>query len=632
MDMAQNLSLWKNRYLSIRLLLYVTAFSLLFSLLVSAIQLYYNYQHDKRMVYANLEFIKESYVPAITTSAYNMDEPQLSLQLKGALQLQDVEYLEVTEFSKNNPHRIFVGNPDVEKAIIDTFALTYTTIGHLEISVGTLMVKATLANVFQRLKERAALVLIVNAMAVLLWVFAVFVIFQVTFARHLTKIADYTQKLDFDKMDEILDLNRCEGKFLRPDELDHLAKAINDLRMRLKEGIWARRQAEKEKEKLEAQLRQSQKMEAIGTLAGGIAHEFNNVLGIIIGNTELSIEDTPADSPVQEFLRQIEIGSMRAKNIVRQLLNFSRNAKIEPKAIDMTALLKESIELVRASIPTTIDMQNEIEPDICKVTGDATQIYQIIFNLCTNAAHAMSDNGGTLGISLHNLVLESSRSFYHGHLPPGRYTELSISDTGNGMEDALLDRIFDPFFTTKEVGAGTGMGLSVVHGIVQNHGGAIHVESMVGRGSTFTVLLPCSEDGVLPTDDDYKAPSTGNGKILFIDDETAITNMGTEVLKRLGYSVSAHTDPVTALECFRAEPQSYDLVITDMTMPKMTGALLAKEMLKTRTDLPIILCTGYNEKIDQNVAASIGIKLYFEKPITRKKLGEAVRRALGKLS
>ncbi len=382
-----------------------------------------------------------------------------------------------------------------------------------------------------------------------------------------------------------------------------------------------------EEKRLEAQLRQAHKMESIGTLAGGIAHDFNNILGIMIGNAELALDDIPEDTPARLNLEEIRIAGLRAKDVVCQLLSFARKTNPEKKAINIGTVILESIKLLRSSIPASIEIRQHIQNDVDAILADATQINQVLINLCTNADHAMP-GGGILEICLKNLELDADASALYSNLNPGRYVNLMVSDTGHGIPAGEIERIYDPYFTTKEVGKGAGMGLAVVHGIVMNHNGAISVDSEPGKGTTFNLLFPSTESepiSEIPIDEDLPG---GKERILFVDDDKSIVYVGRFRLERLGYQVVAKTNPVEALELFRDKPDAFDLVITDMTMPQMTGDLLVKEILKIRPDLPIIICTGFSEYINKEKAAELGIRQYIEKPIRRSDLAQAVRKVL----
>jgi len=378
---------------------------------------------------------------------------------------------------------------------------------------------------------------------------------------------------------------------------------------------------------MEQQLRQSQKMEAIGTLTGGIAHDFNNILGIIVGNAELAMDDVPEWNPAHFNLEEIKTASLRAKDVVRQLLSFARKADQERKPIKINSIITDSLKLLRSSIPASIEIRRNIQRESETILGDPTQINQIMINLCTNAAHAMAKEGGVLEIGLHSVALDEAIAKLHD-LPRGRYIKLAVSDTGFGITPEIIDRIFDPYFTTKEVGEGSGLGLAVVHGIIMSHDGAISVESELGQGTTINIFLPVIEKTPVPETAIGKDLPTGKERILFVDDEKSIVKMASQRLERLGYKVEATTSPLEALDIYRSKPDRFDLVITDLTMPKMTGDKLMKEILNIRPDTPIILCTGFSEKINGEKAKEIGATDYLEKPHDKRDLAIMVRRVL----
>ncbi|MFH1982043.1 MAG: ATP-binding protein [Pseudomonadota bacterium] len=388
--------------------------------------------------------------------------------------------------------------------------------------------------------------------------------------------------------------------------------------------------AEEERKKFEAQLMLSQKLEAVGTLAGGIAHDFNNILWIISGNAELAKSDIPDGNPIRKHLEKIEGACLRAKDLVMQILNYSRQTTQEKRPLIINSLIKESLKLLRASLPTTIDIQQHITTEPLTIMADISLITQVLMNLCTNAAHAMRKDGGVLDIGLTDLTLDEEEAAMHGNLKPGRYAMLTVMDTGKGIAPEVMDRIFDPFFTTKGVNEGTGMGLSVVHGIVSHHAGAVTVYSKPDKGATFHVLLPLVTPKKTRTGNDDTAESIpkGSGSILIVDDDASLLEMEAEMLQRLGYRVTAFAAPLEALEYYREHLKDVDLVITDQTMPKMTGARLAKELMQIASDVRIILCTGYSEVLSEKEARAIGIGAFLMKPVNMGKLAKTVRRML----
>jgi PAS domain S-box-containing protein len=380
--------------------------------------------------------------------------------------------------------------------------------------------------------------------------------------------------------------------------------------------------------KLQAQLQQAQKMEAIGTLAGGIAHDFNNILAAIIGYTELIGLRIKDEAKVRRYLQELRKAGNRAKDLIGQVLTFSRQSGEEQQPLYVSVILKEGLKLLRASLPSTIEIRQEIQVDSGKILANPTQVHQVLMNLCTNAAYAMREEGGVLEINLERIDIDSPTAALHPDLHPGPYVRLTVSDTGHGIPPDNLGRIFDPYFTTKEKGEGTGLGLAVVHGIVSSYGGAIEVNSEPGKGSTFQVYFPRIELGVKEIPRTVEPFPTGNERILFVDDEESLVEMGREMLEHLGYSVVTKTSSIEALELFRKEPDAFDLLITDMTMPGMIGERLAKEVMKIRQDLPVILCSGFSDRIDRDKAKEIGIKRLAMKPLVMRDLAVIIRETL----
>lgn len=393
--------------------------------------------------------------------------------------------------------------------------------------------------------------------------------------------------------------------------------------------IEAHRRADKEKRDLEYQLRQAQKMEAIGTLAGGIAHDFNNILSPIIGYSEMIIDDVENSSPIKGKIEQILMAAVRAKELVRHILTFSRQTEQELMPLELHPVVKESLALLRASIPSTIEIRQKIDTSCPPVLADPTQIHQIVMNLCTNAYHAMRDKGGVLGVEMCEVTLDASDCM-HLKINPGRYVKISVSDTGTGIPKNILDRVFDPYFTTKAPGEGTGLGLSVVHGIVKSHNGEIKIYSEVGKGTSVNVYLPCimeSQKTGATTHSGSGVP-TGSESVLVVDDEEYVVVMLTEMLQRLGYRVRGFKDSIEAFAEFSRNPAEYDILVTDQTMPKMTGSELAEQCMRIKDGLPVVLCTGFSEILTEEKARAIGIREYVTKPVVKADMARAIRKAL----
>lgn len=390
------------------------------------------------------------------------------------------------------------------------------------------------------------------------------------------------------------------------------------------------KRAEQEKLKADAHLRHVQKMEALGTLAGGVAHDFNNILGIIIGYAEIASWRSEAQEGIKKNLEQVLKAAHRAKDLVRQILAFSRASEQEKKPVQISIIVKEALKMLRASLPATIEIRSRFA-DGSVIMGSPTEIHQVLMNLCTNSAHAMREHGGVLEVTVAGVRLETEADAAPWGLRPGPYVELAVKDTGSGMDQATIERIFDPFFTTKGPGEGTGLGLAVVHGIVERHSGAVQVESEPGKGSCFRVLFPVIEERQPATD----APPTaalprGRERILVVDDEPLLAEVTQEILTGLGYRVDVETSPVEALKTLqsRGPEAAFDLLITDMTMPHWTGADLVRELRSRQMDLPVILCTGFSDRVDAQRAVELGMQGFLMKPVVAKNLAELVRQVL----
>jgi PAS domain S-box-containing protein len=385
-----------------------------------------------------------------------------------------------------------------------------------------------------------------------------------------------------------------------------------------------------QEEKVKERLIRSEKMESLGTLAGGIAHDFNNILSSVLGYAELVMDDIPKGTLPHSNLEQVLLAGKRGKDLVKQILAFSRQEKQERAPVQVQRVAEETAKLLRASIPSTVEMRLDLRSNGI-VSANPTQISQVLMNLCTNAVQAMEDRGGILEVGLEEAELDEEFVQGHPNLRRGAHLRLTVSDTGHGIDPAILGRIFDPFFTTKEKGKGTGMGLPVAHGIVKSLGGEITVYSKPGKGTTVNVYLPVC-GGTQQVEVKEEAPILGGKeRILFVDDEAHIVGIGKQILGRLGYEVVTNTSPLEALEAFRARPDRFDLVITDMTMPNMTGDILAAKLKHIRPDIPVILCTGFSERITKENAELLTIEEYLMKPLLKKDMAEAVRRALDKV-
>ncbi len=382
-----------------------------------------------------------------------------------------------------------------------------------------------------------------------------------------------------------------------------------------------------DRKKLERELQQAQKLESIGNLAGGIAHDFNNILSSIIGFTELALYDVEKGTPLEDNLNEVYTAGIRATDLVKQILAFARQSEEEQRPIQISMIAQEVLKFIRSTIPSTIEIKQNIESQ-SMVLGNKSQVHQIFMNLCTNAAQSMEDNGGILKVDLTDINQMELPPDLKADLKADNYIKLTVSDDGYGIPDGIIDSIFEPYFTTKNVGKGTGMGLALVHGIVESYRGKITVRSEINKGSIFTIYLPTTKKSKIERKSDTEKLPVGNERILVVDDELPIAKMVSRILESLGYRVTIRTSSIEALELFRSKSYDFDLVITDMTMPNMTGDDLTKALLEIRDDIPVILLTGYSNKISEDSATQTGIKAFAYKPILKAKLAKIVRKIL----
>lgn len=394
--------------------------------------------------------------------------------------------------------------------------------------------------------------------------------------------------------------------------------------------ISARKQLEKERETLQKQLYQTHKMKSIATMAGGIAHDFNNILYIIIGNIELLMKDIPEGNPLFSKLDTIKSAGLRAAGIVKMIINFSYKTEQEQKPMDVASVMKEAFKLLRSSIPTTIDIRTFLPDTGVMILADRVQFGQVLLNLCTNAAQAMEETGGIIEIKMEPQFLGHGEIARYPGLKTGDYVKITVSDNGPGIDSEIMDQIFDPYFTTREVGKGSGLGLAVVHGIVQNHNGAIAVTGQPGQGACFTLFFPMIDQKPETQKGLQHEFVRGTERLLFVDDEESIVQVVEETLKLFGYRVEALSDPKDALALFKLNPGYFDVVVTDMTMPNMTGIELADALREIRPDIPIILCTGHSSLIDEDKARQFGISGYIEKPVSISNIAKLIRQIIDK--
>ena len=427
---------------------------------------------------------------------------------------------------------------------------------------------------------------------------------------------------------DITDRKKIEGELKKV--LDELEKRIDERTAELQQAYDKLTEETIERERLEGQLRQSQKMEAIGTLAGGIAHDFNNILAAIIGFSEMVEEDIPLGKPSVQHVQRVINAASRGRELVQQILAFSRKTEHARHPVSLSSVTNETVQFMRATIPATIDILLDSGPTSDTILATPVEVQQILMNLVTNASLAMQQHGGILHVSIADVDLEPDSPVLEADMAPGEYLRLVVSDTGTGMTPDVVERIFEPFFTTREVGQGTGMGLAVVYGIVKSLHGNIQVESEQGVGTTFNVFFPkVRTDAIAETLSTEQSPGKRE-RVLFIDDEEFLVEWGQSLLERLGYEVTAMNDSTEAFETFSSDPSQFDLVITDQTMPGITGLNLAREILKIRPDIPVILCSGHSDAVTLDTLKEAGITEFLMKPLARKELAEIICRVLDK--
>ncbi len=410
---------------------------------------------------------------------------------------------------------------------------------------------------------------------------------------------------------------------------DQLEMRVQERTAELRDAYQKLVEETEERQRVEQQLRQAQKMEAVGTLAGGIAHDFNNILAAILGNAEIAMDDLPADSKARHNVERILKGSLRARELVKQILSFSRKDAREPKHLRLGLIVQETFSLLRASIPATIEMKLDFSAENDSLYADPSQLEQVILNLATNARDAMREKGGCLTLSVSNIGFDGEPP--EPDMRSGQYLMVAVKDTGCGMAEDVQQRIFEPFFTTKEQGQGTGLGLAVAYGIVKGYNGAITVASRPGEGSVFRVFLPTAEMEEETEGQEEELALGGHERILFVDDEPTLVEVADTMLSRLGYTVTTKTDPRQALQAFLEDPEGYDIVVTDQTMPEMTGLDLVRCLFAIRPDIPTILCTGYSEAVSKADAERLGIRAFVMKPLSRLELAKAVRQVAQKV-
>ena len=629
-DKGQSSLTWKTIF-------YILLFSSFFTILASGLQLLQAYQQDVKLIHGRMELIRHSYLDSLASSVWEVDKDQITIQLKGILSLNDIVFVHLEEPTKELSFSM--GSQTGKNIISRKFPLTHALSATQTVQLGSLSVIATLENVHHRILNKVLLILATQTVKTFCVSLGIFFIIYSMLTRHLSTIAHYSRGLNSTNLDTPLVLNRKKSRQDQQDELDQVVNASNEMRLNLQHEMAEKEKVEMERNKSEAQrhklekrIRQAQKMEAIGTLAGGIAHDFNNILFPLMGFAEMLQEDLPPDSPLQENIKEIFLASSRAKELVSQILTFSHQHEQALKPLRIQDILKEALKLIGPSIPKTIRIHTDIDPDCGVVLADSTQIHQVIMNLATNAYHAMQPSGGQLTISLKQRQIESHPMGFT-QLNPGPHALLKITDTGTGITQELMDKIFDPYFTTKPQDKGTGLGLSVVQGIVNSCKGEIHIYTEPGKGTEIHIYLPIIKQAL----DEEKTPALkvipgGMEHILLVDDEKAIIRLETMMLERLGYRITSRTNSLEALEVFKATPDEFDLILSDMTMPDLTGLQLAQAIKKIRPDIPFMICSGFSEQISNESVNELGIQGYVAKPLEKRVLAQAIREVLDPVS
>jgi signal transduction histidine kinase/ActR/RegA family two-component response regulator len=574
---------------------------------------------------AEMESVISRHMPSLALSLYRVDEEQLRMELKAMTGVAGISHLSVQDSLTPLNLNIAVGDPPTTNRLDKNYPLTFQTRNGLQ-TLGLLRVAVDLTGIYHRLGRAIWLVFLSNGFSIFLVALAVLLMTWFGVTRHLLAMVAHTQSLNWNRLGKPLKLQRL-GSHKYPDEVSQLVSSLNEMQDRLLEDASRREKAESQKAEVERQLRQVQKMEALGTLAGGVAHDINNLLGVILGQTELAMSET--DEKKREERLELAIqGVDRAQEVVRRILAFSRRNDTLLSVLDVGATLKEVADLLRVSVPKTIELRLSLPPGKWTVVGDETELQQVFMNLCTNAFHAMPE-GGVLGLSMDSVHLSARDLEDSPGVKPGAYCAITISDTGVGIPQSLLDRIFEPYFTTKEVGKGTGLGLSLVHGIVKALSGHLTVHSEANQGTTFRVFLPFIEEKV-DRKNALPLPKIvgGHERILLVEDEPALASAVGDLLEGLGYRVKTYLDSRSAWSAFQANPDAFDALVTDFTMPRMTGGELSERVLELRKGFPIVMCSGFSERMDESQARQIGIHSFVQKPVLRSVLARHLRAAL----
>jgi len=595
-------------------------FGVVMTISLTCLRMYLTYTHEVKALTHYLENIENSQLQVLANNVWRFNEETIAIQLDSILQQSDIVYVELDTLS--DQYHAGMKPQDTTNLLSKKFKLHFNFRGE-EIPIADFVIYATTDNIKNRLIQQLPGIIAVEFIkVVIVCAFALF-LFYYYFNRHLLQITEFTKNIDFHNLGKPLLLSDKKQHPDNPDELDRIVSALNEMSQRLQDDIAL-------KEKLEEELRQSQKMEAIGTLAGGIAHDFNNILAAIYGYTELASLHLDNKEKLQQDLERVRQAAERAKSLIQQILTFGRKSGQNKYPMKMSLIVEEAVKLVRSSLPTTIEIKKQITAKEQTVFADSTQIHQIILNLCTNAHHAMLEKGGTISVTLHQREIATEDHVLGEALPAGTYLELEVRDNGTGMDEETKEKIFEPYFTTKTTGAGTGLGLAMVHGIVREHDGMIQVYSELGQGTIFRLYFPVIDSPPVEKVSEVEPAliESGGQHILFVDDEETILSVAREAFPAFGYEITTFSHPEEALSTFQKNPEMFDLLITDMTMPQLTGVELAKKVMARNAQLPIILCSGYSTLIDRDSARELGIREYVSKPVTAAKLVKVIRKVL----
>lgn len=619
---------WLKSKIGKRFALYTIIIGAIMALTLSFLISYQQYKNSLSFLKKELNTIVTSNKSFIEQSLWILDTRALGLIVKGFLLNNDITFAQITD--ENGNVVISFGNPQSKNVITQTVPLYYHDNGK-DIFLGTLTVEASKRSAFKKARSLILATLLQSTLLMFILSVAIIFLFHNLVSRHLIAIQRYTRSITLGVQQEPLTLDRPNNKHTQEDELSSTVDAINLMRRKIYEAYQNLEKQTSEQIKLERQLQQAQKMESIGRLAGGVAHDFNNVLSVIIGYSELLLNQIPPDDPVYGKIKAIYDAGSKASALTRQLLAFSRKQLLERKVISLNTIIKDFLKIFAKIVGEDIVFTTYLSPESCTVEADPGQIEQILMNLIVNAKDAMP-NGGEIIIETAVVQLDESYIEKHMEVKPGQYVLLSISDTGEGMDEDVKSKIFDPFFTTKEQGKGTGLGLATVYGIVKQHGGYIYVYSEKNKGTTFKIYLPACHKSAEEAKRKHftEALSQGNHTILIVDDNPSIRELIVETLKPLGYHCLQAASGKEAIEIFHKYKGEVHLLLTDVVMPYMNGRELAETIKKEKPDIKVIFMSGYTENIiAHHGMLEPGIN-YISKPITPAALSQKIRSVLHK--